>query len=72
MSNDTDGTMGTEPPLLPCAVCGVMSGPSTPRREYVEHLRAEIGRLRTVIRVNALRWNPTVTHEEIDRVINGE
>jgi hypothetical protein len=32
---------------------------------------AEIGRLRTVIRVNALRWNPDLTHEQIDEVIRG-
>ncbi len=34
--------------------------------------RAEIERLRAVVRVNALRWNPGISHEEIDRVINGQ
>jgi hypothetical protein len=33
---------------------------------------AEIGRLRTIIRVNALRWNPAATHTEIDEVIYGK
>jgi hypothetical protein len=29
----------------------------------------EIERLHAVIRVNALRWNPSLTHAEIDEVI---
>lgn len=33
---------------------------------------AEIGRLRTIIRVNALRHDPSVTHEQIDEVIYGK
>ena len=37
----------------------------------VRAMKTEIERLRAVIRVNALRWNPTLTHEEIERVIEG-
>lgn len=33
---------------------------------------AEIERLRAVIRVNALRWNPALSHEQIDEVIHGK
>lgn len=33
---------------------------------------AEIGRLRGVIRANALRWNPAATHAEIEEVIYGK
>lgn len=33
---------------------------------------AEIKRLRAVIRVNALRWAPHLTHAEIDEVIHGK
>ncbi len=33
---------------------------------------AEIARLQTVIRVNALRWAPHLTHTEIDEVIRGK
>lgn len=32
---------------------------------------SEIERLRGIIRVNALRWMPGITHEEIDRIIEG-
>lgn len=31
----------------------------------------EIERLRAVIRVNALRHNPSITHKQIDEVIHG-
>lgn len=34
----------------------------------VQHLRNEIGRLRAVIRVNALRWGHT--DAEIDEILN--
>ena len=60
---------------------------SHPTSDLVERLRAppssqswawlmeqsanEIERLRAVIRVNALRWSPDLTHEEIERVIQG-
>ena len=37
----------------------------------VERLMAEVARLRAAFRVNALRWAPHLTHEEIDRVIAG-
>lgn len=40
-------------------------------RMMAPHLVAEIERLRAVIRVNALRSNPALSHEEIDRVIEG-
>ena len=33
-------------------------------------LRAETARLRSVIRVNALRWAPHLTHAEIDAIIS--
>lgn len=33
--------------------------------------QGEIGRLQAIIRVNALRWNPALTHEQIDEVIRG-
>jgi hypothetical protein len=33
---------------------------------------AEIGRLRAIIRVNALRYDPGATHEQIDEVIYGK
>lgn len=36
-----------------------------------EHM-AEIRRLRGVIRINALRWNPALSHEQIDEVIHGK
>ncbi len=35
-------------------------------------LEAEISRLRTIFRVNILRLSPETSHEEIDRVLNGE
>jgi hypothetical protein len=34
-------------------------------------LEAEIARLRAVIRINAIRWNPSATKEEIEHVIEG-
>lgn len=34
--------------------------------------QSEIGRLKAVIRVNALRWAPHLTHAEIDEVIHGK
>ncbi len=33
---------------------------------------SEIGRLKAIIRVNALRWAPHLSHAEIDEVINGK
>lgn len=36
-----------------------------------EHM-TEVGRLRAVIRVNALRWAPHLSHAEIDEVIHGK
>ena len=38
----------------------------------VRELVAEIDRLCAVIRVNALRWAPHLTHAEIDEVIRGQ
>jgi hypothetical protein len=39
--------------------------------EALVRLQHEVGRLRTMIRVNTLRWNPAATNEDIDRVIDG-
>jgi hypothetical protein len=39
--------------------------------EALARLEVEIGRLRATIRINAMRWNPSVTNEEIERVIEG-
>lgn len=36
-----------------------------------EEAAAEIERLHAVIRANALRWAPRLTHAEIDEVIHG-
>ena len=38
---------------------------------YDDAVADEIRRLRTVFRINALRWMPIATHEEIDRLIEG-
>ena len=36
---------------------------------YDDAVANEIIRLRAVVRINALRWMPSVTHQEIDRLI---
>ena len=36
----------------------------------IERLTAEIGRLREVVRVNAIIWRPSTTDAELDRVLN--
>ena len=41
------------------------------KAEHARQAADEIERLRAVIRVNMLRLDFTISHEEIDRVING-
>ena len=47
------------------------AGTAVPRVDYAD-LSAEINRLRAVIRVNALRWAPHMTHAEIDAIIQSK
>jgi predicted DNA-binding ribbon-helix-helix protein len=37
----------------------------------IERLRGENGRLRNTFRVNVLRWFPSTSHAEIDRILDG-
>lgn len=54
-----DGEPGLQKFLIDCA-------------DGLRWQRDEIGRLRAVIRVNALRWAPHLSHAEIDEVTNGK
>lgn len=43
----------------------------TQLRADLARVTAERDRLQAIIRINALRWSPELTHEEIERVISG-
>jgi hypothetical protein len=60
--------VGPDDAGLLAAAASYIGGATDSLREHM----AEVGRLRAVIRANALRWAPHLTHAEIDEVIHGK
>ena len=78
---DTDNPFATTPPTtcgdvildpLDAAIARGRQEQASWSVEALSQAREEIGRLRAIIRVNALRWNPALSHAEIDAVIHGK